>query len=792
MKKILLLSIFTIINLLLFSQITWMGNEYTTLTGNQYLGDTVLFEIQSSPINNNQGARVYIDWSNDGYGFTQDVDYFDLNWIENISANRKWNKYILMTEVGTHNRKYVGWEIGQPNYSTYNMGTFTILELVNPVAPDATPVSSSQINLSWDKWNTKDVMIVRSTSSKSWTTPTNGREYSVGDLIGDAEVIYNASSNNFADVTGLAASSTYNYMFYSVNNNYYSSGIETSATTGNTIETALSGNWNTSTTWVNKNIPTTIDDITISHNVYIVNDDGVDAYCHNLEISSGKILTIKDNVEQSISGSVRVLGEARVGNESFLNVANDLSIILNGTVTIEPAGKCTVEGNLVNNSEGTFIIKSDQTGTGSFILNGSITGEITMERYIAAADWLNWKDGWHFISSPVSSYPIQDNFTVTPASDYDFYAWSQSYNMWVNFKEGNNPSFSDVNGSMNFELGHGYMAAYNNEVTKSITGTINTEDITVNGLTVPTGSNYSWYLLGNPFNSGLLWDENWAVSNVAGTIKIWNETAQAYSDIIASTTGVIPATNGFMVQVNNESSSFVIRKDHRTHSSQPFYKNSTFPVIRLKATNLDNISFQESQLLFNPNSSTDYEMKYDSDFLPGHAPLFYSLINGRKVSVNSLPNYTQNSSIPFTFIKNDGLNFSIEAYDIEDMDMDVWLYDKKQDVDFNLTANKVYYFTSFDSDLPDRFVVHFNPLSINDTRKVEQIGIFSYQNNVEIQSTEPIDASINIYNIAGQLITTSELNNNSSATINVPDYRGAAIVSIVTSSQILNKKVIIW
>jgi len=58
--------------------------------------------------------------------------------------------------------------------------------------------------------------------------------------------------------------------------------------------------------------------------------------------------------------------------------------------------------------------------------------------------------------------------------------------------------------------------------------------------------------------------------------------------------------------------------------------------------------------------------------------------------------------------------------------------------------------------------------------------------------TENIDATINIYNISGQLITASQLKNRSSTSIAIPNYKGAAIVSIVTSGQTINKKVILW
>jgi len=59
-------------------------------------------------------------------------------------------------------------------------------------------------------------------------------------------------------------------------------------------------------------------------------------------------------------------------------------------------------------------------GTGSLIVNESVTGDITMERYMNDADWTNWQDGWHFLSSPVETQAIDPNFITDPITEYDF------------------------------------------------------------------------------------------------------------------------------------------------------------------------------------------------------------------------------------------------------------------------------------------------------------------------------------------------------------------------------------
>lgn len=461
-------------------------------------------------------------------------------------------------------------------------------------------------------------------------------------------------------------------------------------------------------------------------------------------------------------------------------------------ILIESGGELTIDVSSDITVSGTLTLESDANGTGSLINYGTITGDITMERYLAAATWTEWDDGWHFLSSPVADYAIASNFTTVDPADYDFYAWSEPNNIWVNYKDGTSPTFLEVNGSTTFELGTGYLAAYKTTSTKEFSGTMNVNDIAISNLTITSGTNYySWHLLGNPYPSALTWFTDWTTNNyISSTAKIWNEVNKSYTALNEG--DPIPATNGFMVQAVTSTGTLTIPAAKRLHSSQAFYKSTEYPIIKLKANNIDNPSAQESEVRFNPESTTGYEMEFDSDFLPGYAPLFYSLIDNRPMAVNGMPDYNQTTNIPFTFIKNEGVNFSIEMYEIENMEMDVWLLDRKLNKDHNLTLNPAYYFTAFENDDHERFVIHFSPVGIEDDINTSPINIFAANSKVEVRSNKPVDAQINIYNISGQLLNSRKLSDESSTSIKINNYKGPAIVSIITNERVINKKVIIW
>ncbi|PKP51674.1 MAG: hypothetical protein CVT92_12160 [Bacteroidetes bacterium HGW-Bacteroidetes-1] len=89
---------------------------------------------------------------------------------------------------------------------------------------------------------------------------------------------------------------------------------------------------------------------------------------------------------------------------------------------IESGETLTVYGTLTNNAGITgLIMKSDASGTAS-LMHNTANVSATFERYMNDADWTDWTDGWHFVSSPVAMQAISPGFTVDPASDYDFFS----------------------------------------------------------------------------------------------------------------------------------------------------------------------------------------------------------------------------------------------------------------------------------------------------------------------------------------------------------------------------------
>jgi hypothetical protein len=441
-----------------------------------------------------------------------------------------------------------------------------------------------------------------------------------------------------------------------------------------------------------------------------------------------------------------------------------LSLGAGAVLTIESGKTLTVYGTLTNNAGvAGLIMKSDAGGTASLIHN-TANVPATFERYMNDADWADWRDGWHFVSSPVALQAISPSFTVDPASDYDFYSWYEPSNLWVNFKNNiNPPTWSTantinnglVNTSSNLLAGKGYMVAYNAADVKVFSGNLNVANLTVQDLTITGTSNASrsWYLLGNPFSSALTWDASsaWNFTNIAGVAKIWNEALQAYSDLTSTPASSIPATNGFMVQASTGTGSLTLPAAKREHSAQAFYKNTvSIPRIVLLASPNDKSSGQHSTICFIPEATEDFDLMYDSEFLAGYAPKFYSISDDFKLSTNSLPSLNDEIVIPFGFVKNYASGYSIELLKTI-QGQTLYLSDLKTNAVHIFNDNPVYHFNSEEGDDPNRFLLYFGTVSIGNQADAENFRTYFSGGNLYMMIPDG-KAVLEVFDILGRMV----------------------------------------
>ena len=501
---------------------------------------------------------------------------------------------------------------------------------------------------------------------------------------------------------------------------------------------------------------------------------------------------------QTISGTGAIIAGQNstlvIGNSAGVTLSADAELnhltISNGALfTVSPNATLTVAGNLINMGPETgFILESDGS-----LIHGTEGVRGIVKRNVAAAEWNGWQNGWHFIASPVTAQAIDEagGFVTTgTGNDYDLYTWWEPGDSWINFKNTTvTPTFTSVNGSANFEPGKGYLVAYEQSGTKQFSGFLRTSDIQVNNLGISgTGPNNGWHLLGNPFASSLTWFTDWSPVNIGGVAMVWNEAGMSYAPVNSGEP--IPPLNGFMVQVTGipgTTGSLTIPAGRRIHGNQLWYKTEEAPAIRLYARNLDNFSFQESQLRFNPHATTEFDPEADGRFLPGQAPVFYSKARDECLIVNSLPGPAAESAIPFVFIKNEGTRFQIEARIAGSLPAMVMLTDHKTGIEQNLSLNPVYSFNASAGDNPDRFTVAFSNVGTT-VHPPEQIAIWSDGQNIFIKMKGR--GQLEVFSLSGKIVLRKEFDSSGLYQTKAELPTGCHLVKLTTERNVIVKKIL--
>ncbi|MBK6347548.1 MAG: T9SS type A sorting domain-containing protein [Bacteroidales bacterium] len=431
-----------------------------------------------------------------------------------------------------------------------------------------------------------------------------------------------------------------------------------------------------------------------------------------------------------------------------------------------------------------FTIQSNATGTGSIIGNEFLTvsGTTTIERYITAYTSETASDGWHLISSPVANQCIICGATgdwIPIIPNYDFYAFDESrtYEYWLNQK--NHPEM------ISFTPGKGYLVAYGQTSTKTFSDLMNNAMVTVSGLTnTPTSAFPGWHLVGNPFasaiNAGSL-----VRTNIDPVVQVWSSVDASYKTSI-EVGNVIPSMNGFMIHTTGNGE-LTIPVSSRVHSNANWYKSGEEMIV-LKANDIAGHTSQSSLVRFNSLATEAFDADFDSYFLAGFAPMFYSKSGSENFALNTLPALTNETVIPFGFVRNNASDFSIELAQSVPGSI-VFLTDKKTNAVINLTQNPVYNFTALDGDDADRFLLTFGAVGI-DNPESGRVNIYGYRNVVYINGAAS-GSEVTVTNLLGQVMHHTSVNSGLNTIDGSNLNEGIYLVNVISGNSVVSKKVVL-
>lgn len=172
----------------------------------------------------------------------------------------------------------------------------------------------------------------------------------------------------------------------------------------------------------------------------------------------------------------------------------------------------------------------------------------------------------------------------------------------------------------------------------------------------------------------------------------------------------------------------------------------------------------------------------------GFAPQLYTMADESALMVNSMPAMQEDTKIPLHFEKTEAENFSIQLAE-NSLSVPVYLKDLKLNTTVKLSEMMEYNFTAETGDSPERFEVFFSALGVDELTQA-QAGAFVRNNNIVVYGLNGV-TNIELYNLAGQLVYTTQANVTGQFEINAGLNQGMYIVKLSSQSATNSVKVFI-
>ena len=576
-----------------------------------------------------------------------------------------------------------------------------------------------------------------------------------------------------------------------------------------------SSSWSTSENWTNGN-PDLNDNVGITSNGTAPTISSL-AACNNLVVKDGATLTFDNSGSHTIHGNVFNIGTTNIKANNELTITGSLYMLHHSYLNIRPLASLTIGTNLytrILGLDGTLTIDSDNTGTGSLIVNGTATGDITVERFLTA-------DKWHYISGQSD---ITNNFTVTmgfpdPGSQTasSFYRWDESFvtnetpGTWIDILNGPDGDGTDHEMNQTFVAGRGYAVTYaSTDKTLSLTGAPYLEDKTITITNTTLSTNPGSNLVGNPFCSDIAINSiahltnNFITQNAsllhdnAQAVYFWGDTQEDY--VTKNNTGDAVYTEpgqGFMIIAKNATAELQLNTAIRKHGTSTFYKNNQDTenlFIELLAVDNEN-RINTTNVSFILGMTVGLDPSYDAMKLKGNPniSLYTRLVedNGADFAIQALNDMNiENYIIPvgIDVAEETIIDFSISQ---TNLDQNIYLEDRLLNTSTNLSIET--YSANINESGIGRFFLHFAPVGINETENIaDPIQLYSHGNTITIINNNNLGGMVHVTNILGMEVANFKLNGNNTQKYALIVSAGVYIVyTVIENGNIFSEKIII-
>ncbi|MDB2661399.1 T9SS type A sorting domain-containing protein [Flavobacteriaceae bacterium] len=505
---------------------------------------------------------------------------------------------------------------------------------------------------------------------------------------------------------------------------------------------------------------------------------------------------------------------------SFLTKAQNITVASGKSFTVEKTGSVTMSGNFSNS--GAFTLNSDSDEFSSIIIGGSVTGNITYNRYVNSVG----TNEWDLIGAPVEGQSISAfasanvSTLATNGATKAIGYYNNADNTWTNY------TTSTIGGAGNFPLGKGFQMATiaNGTGILSFTGAPTATNQTwtiIDNDAANSGAGTRWNLVANPFPSYIYGNANADSSHNFLTVN-----SDKLNDSYEAIYGYDADGSGYTVY-NNTSAALRLAPGQAFMVASDNAENDTisFTTAMRTTTGGDDLivgrdpidSFELVLKLYEGDSEIDHTKFYFGDGLgldldPGYdaghfnqgASLMSRLVEedeGVGLVINAMGLESVNDVVvPLEINRETGNNFriSIGTFNI-DTAINVYLEDNVQetmtllnDQDFELTAEN-------ELSGVGRFFIHLTEtlLSIDDKIETNYLNVFKADVNnfitVEGLANQSNGTKLRLYTIRGKEVIFTTLNNtNNKQIISTQGLStGIYIVKLESGNILLTKKLFI-
>ncbi len=424
-------------------------------------------------------------------------------------------------------------------------------------------------------------------------------------------------------------------------------------------------------------------------------------------ITNVPVVTLSGPASQLFSGGGNTLSEVVV-NKSSGSVSLTSSLLLSGVLNIETATSFASDGHLVLLSTADDPVVDARIGP--VASGGNLTGQITVQRFMGAEGNVN-----RYISSPVIGANVgqlADDFTISPNS-------VRLYNE-TRLGGAHRDDYVEVGASHVMETGRGYLAYMLNgdgalDITWDVAGTVAVGNVvlpvTHSVSAPPQLNNDGWNLVGNPYASGIVWNNGsgWTRSASIGAVITVpdigspgnpDRTYNYFDQSGDLPNGVIAMGQAFWVYAGpGETPVLEVNEAAKNTSlSGSFYRTRTENIPRsaqIAVTLRSDAGADRAFLKFNPLASSNFDWHFDAFKRDRSDRSSVALmdVSGNWLHMHTLPSDMADVTVPLALQLTGPGNYVLEmdVSQLGDKSRPFYLIDRLKGESFELSGATLAY-----------------------------------------------------------------------------------------------------